>query len=65
MKYEIGAKTKYKFGESDINFALGDQSQDLVDGSYLTIEHIQGWESDGKCQGNYTDSRLGVSFDYD
>ena len=65
MKYEIGAKTKYKFGEGDVNFALGDQLQDLVDGSYLTIEHRQGWESDGKWQGNYTDSRLGVSFDYD
>ena len=64
-KNDIGAKTLFKFGEGDVNFALGDEFSDLVEGTYLSLEHRQGWESDGKWQGSYTDPRLGVEFNYD
>jgi len=65
VKNEIGAKALYKLGEGDVNFALGDQLSDIIDGTFLSLEHRQGWESDGKWQGHYTDPRVGVKFNYD
>ncbi len=64
-KYEIGSKALYKFGDGNVNFALGDQFTDLIDGTYVSIEHRQGWDSDGTWQGQYTDPRFGVEFNYD
>tara|TARA_Y100001968_G_scaffold333798_1_gene399607 strand:- start:10129 stop:10908 length:780 start_codon:yes stop_codon:yes gene_type:complete len=64
-KNEIGAKALYEFGEGDVNFALGDSFADLIDGTYVSLEHRQGWDSEGTWQGEYTDTRLGVGFDVD
>ena len=38
---------------------------DVVDGVFLSIDHRQGWESDGMWVGNYTDPRVGFGFNYD
>ncbi len=64
-KNSIGAKALFALGEGDVNFALGDQFKDLKDGTYLSLEHRQGWDSVGEWQGNYTDPRVGVEFNYD
>ena len=39
--------------------------KEIIEGTYVYIQHNQGWESDGKYIGNFTDARLGVSFNYD
>ncbi len=64
-KNSIGAKALFVLGEGDVNLALGDEFKDLVDGTYVSLEHRQGWDSVGKWQGNYTDPRVGVEFNYD
>ena len=64
-KNSIGAKALYAFGEGDVNFALGDNFKQLIDGAYVSLEHRQGWDSVGEWQGNYTDPRVGVEFNYD
>ena len=64
-KNSIGVKALLALGEGDVNFALGDQFKDLVDGTYVSLEHRQGWDSVGKWTGNYTDPRVGVEFNYD
>jgi len=64
-KNSIGAKALFALGEGDVNFALGDQFKDLIDGISLSLEHRQGWDSVGKWQGNYTDPRVVVEFNYD
>ena len=65
LKNELGAKVVWALGDGDVNFALGDRLEDLIDGVYLSIEHRQGWETDGTWMGNYTDPRLGVGFNVD
>ncbi|HGY5544150.1 MAG TPA: hypothetical protein ACN46K_09335, partial [Prochlorococcus sp.] len=65
LKNELGAKVVWALGDGDVNFALGDRLEDLIDGAYLSIEHRQGWETDGTWMGNYTDPRLGVGFNVD
>ena len=45
-----------------MNFSLGDGLESLTDGLFLSLEHRQGWESDGTWMGNYTDPRLGFGF---
>ena len=65
LKNELGAKIVWALGDGDVNFALGDRLEDLIDGVYLSIEHRQGWESDGTWMGNYTDPRVGVGFNVD
>ena len=62
LKNEIGAKVLWALGDGDVNFGLGDGLEDLVDGVFLSVEHRQGWESDGVWIGNYTDPRVGVGF---
>ena len=56
---ELGAKAIWALGDGDVNFALGDGIEDLVNGVYLSVDHRQGWESDGMYVGNYTDPRVG------
>ena len=65
LKNELGAKVVWALGDGDVNFALGDRLEDLIDGAYLSLEHRQGWETDGTWMGNYTDPRLGVGFNVD
>lgn len=65
LKNELGAKVLWALGDGDVNLALGDGLQDMIDGVYLSVEHRQGWESDGTWLGNYTDPRLGIGFNID
>ena len=65
LKNELGAKAVWALGDGDVDFALGDGIEDLVDGVFLSVEHRQGWESDGVYIGNYTDPRIGVGFSID
>ena len=62
LKNEVGAKVLWALGDGDVNFGLGDGLEDLVNGVFLSVEHRQGWESDGVWIGNYTDPRVGVGF---
>ena len=64
LKNELGAKAIWALGDGDVNFALGDGIEDLVNGVYLSIDHRQGWESDGMYVGNYTDPRVGLGFTF-
>ena len=64
MKNELGAKVTWALGDGDVNFALGDGIEDLVNGVYLSVDHRQGWESDGMYVGNYTDPRVGLGFTF-
>ena len=64
LKNELGAKTIWALGDGDVNFALGDGIEDLVNGVYLSVDHRQGWESDGMYVGNYTDPRVGLGFTF-
>ncbi len=64
IKNELGAKVKYAFGDGDVDFGLGDSISDLIDGAYASVDYRQGWGVDGVFIGNYTDPRLGVSFNY-
>ena len=51
LKNEIGTELTWSLGDGDVNFALGDGIADLADGMYLSLDHRQGWESDGKYVG--------------
>ena len=62
LKNELGAKLTWALGDGDVNFGLGDSFSDLVDGVYVSVDHRQGWESDGVWIGNYTDPRVGLGF---
>ena len=62
LKNELSAKLTWALGDGDVNFGLGDRLEDLVDGVYVSVDHRQGWESDGLWIGNYTDPRVGVGF---
>lgn len=62
LKNELGAEVVWALGDGDVNFSLGDGIEDIVDGLFLSLEHRQGWESDGTWMGHYTDSRVGLGF---
>ena len=64
LKNELGAKVTWALGDGDVNFGLGDGIEDLVNGVYLSVDHRQGWESDGMYVGNYTDPRVGLGFKF-
>ena len=64
LKNELGVKAIWALGDGDVNFALGDGIEDLVNGVYLSVDHRQGWESDGMYVGNYTDPRVGLGFTF-
>lgn len=62
LKNELSTKLTWGLGDGDVNFGLGDGLSDLVDGVYVSVDHRQGWESDGIWIGNYTDPRVGLGF---
>ena len=62
LKNDIGAEVVWALGDGDLNFSLGDGLESLADGLFISLEHRQGWESDGTWIGNYTDSRVGIGF---
>ena len=62
LKNDIGAEVVWALGDGDLNFSLGDGLESLADGLFISLEHRQGWESDGTWIGNYTDSRVGLGF---
>ena len=62
LKNDIGAEVVWALGDGDLNFSLGDGLESLSDGLFLSLEHRQGWESDGTWVGSYTDSRVGLGF---
>ena len=62
LKNDIGAEIVWALGDGDLNFSLGDGLESLADGLFISLEHRQGWESDGTWIGNYTDSRVGLGF---
>ena len=65
LKNEVGAKVVYAFGDGDVDFALGDGLQDVIDGVFVSVENRTGWESDGTYIGNYTDLWPGFGFNID
>ncbi|MEC7896901.1 MAG: hypothetical protein VX628_04455 [Cyanobacteriota bacterium] len=65
LKNEVGAKVVYAFGDGDVNFALGDGLQDVIDGVFVSVENRTGWESEGTYIGNYTDLWPGFGFNID
>ncbi|MDB4683179.1 hypothetical protein OAF05_00835 [bacterium] len=62
LKNEVGAKVVYAFGDGDLNFALGDGLESVLDGVFVSVENRSGWETDGLFIGNYTDTWLGFGF---
>ncbi|QNG26833.1 hypothetical protein [Synechococcus sp. HK01-R] len=65
LKNELGAEVVYAFGDGDVNFALGDGLESVIDGVFVSVENRSGWESDGTFIGNYTDPWLGFGFNID
>ncbi|MGC6482233.1 MAG: hypothetical protein ACON4T_01485 [Synechococcus sp.] len=65
VKHEINAGVTYAFGDGDVNFALGDGWDSVVDGLFVSVSNHTGWESDGVYVGNYTDTWAGFGFNYD
>ena len=65
LKNEVGVNVTYAFGDGDVNFALGDGFEDVIDGLFISVENRTGWESDGTYIGNYTDLRPGLGFNVD
>ena len=65
LKNEVGANVTYAFGDGDVNFALGDGLEDVIDGVFISLENRTGWESDGTYIGNYTDLWPGFGFNVD
>ena len=53
----------WALGDGDVNFGLGDGIEDLVDGVYLSLDHRQGWESDGMYVST-SPSRVGLGFKF-
>ena len=65
MKNEVEVEAIYAFGDGDVNFALGDGLESIVDGVFLSAKNASGWEADGTYVGNYTDVWPGFGFNYD
>ncbi len=65
VKHEVSADITYAFGDGDVNFALGDGLESVIDGVFVSVSNHSGWESDGVYLGNYTDTRAGFGFNYD
>ena len=65
LKNEVGINVTYAFGDGDVNFALGDGLEDVIDGVFISVENRTGWESDGTYIGNYTDLWPGFGFNVD
>ena len=65
VKHEVSAGVTYAFGDGDVNFALGDGLESIIDGVFISVSNHSGWESDGVYLGNYTDPWIGFGFNYD
>jgi len=65
LKNEIGVQAIWALGDGDVNFALGDRLESIVDGLFLSLENRTGWESTRTYLGNYTDPWVGVGFNVD
>jgi len=65
LKNEVGVSVVYAFGDGDVNFALGDGLEDIIDGVFISVENRTGWESDSTYIGNYTDVWPGFGFNVD
>ncbi len=65
LKNELGVGVVWALGDGDVNFALGDGLETIVDGVFLSVENRTGWESDGTYIGNYTDPWVGLGFNID
>ena len=65
LKNEVGISVNYAFGDGDVNFALGDGLEDVIDGVFISVENRTGWESDSTYIGNYTDVWPGFGFNVD
>ena len=65
VKHEVSAGVTYAFGDGDVNFALGDGLESVIDGVFVSVSNHTGWESDGVYIGNYTDTLAGFGFNYD
>lgn len=65
VKHELSASVTYAFGDGDVNFALGDGLESIIDGAFVSVSNHTGWESDGVYIGNYTDTWAGFGFNYD
>ena len=65
LKNEMEFGAIYAFGDGDVNFALGDGLESIVDGIFISAKNATGWESDGTYVGNYTDVWPGFGFNYD
>ena len=65
LKNEVGVNVTYAFGDGDVNFALGDGLEDVIDGVFISVENRTGWEADSTYIGNYTDVWPGFGFNVD
>ena len=65
LKNEVGVNVTYAFGDGDVNFALGDGLEDVIDGVFVSVENRTGWEANGTYIGNYTDFWPGFGFNVD
>ena len=65
LKNEVGVQAIWALGDGDVNFALGDGLETIVDGLFVSVENRTGWESEGTYLGNYTDPWLGLGFNID
>ena len=65
MKNQVEVGAIYAFGDGDVNFALGDGLESIVDGIFISAKNASGWEADGSYVGNYTDVWPGFGFNYD
>ena len=65
LRNEVQAGATYAFGDGDVNFALGDGLENIVDGIFVSAYNNTGWDSDGTYLGNYTDTWAGFGFNYD
>ena len=65
LKNEVGVNVTYAFGDGDVDFALGDGLEDVIDGAFISLENRTGWEADSTYIGNYTDLWPGLGFSAD
>ena len=65
VKHELAAGVTYALGDGDVNFALGDGLESVIDGVFVSVRNQTSWESDGTYLGNYIDTWAGFGFNID
>lgn len=65
VKHQVEAAVTYAFGDGDVNFALGDGLESVMDGVFVSVRNRTGWETNGTYLGNYTDAWAGFGFNVD